>query len=427
MSVEVHPAGIACNLSCHYCYENPMRDAGDIRNEYDAEAVKAKAKQFGQPITLFGGEPLVAPIDIIEDLLKFSHENFGSASIQTNGALITDRHIELFKQYNASVGISVDGPDELNDIRWAGSLEKTREATQKTIANISAVRDAGISCSIIITLHKLNTGDKLPVLKNWIKELLDKGINSIRLHILEVDSPIIKKKYVLPNDEYLAVFIEMFRFEKELNPNKSTFDVPNDIRKLLLGNDQSATCVWTGCDPYNTVAVQGIGPDGDDHNCGRTNKDGINQQKSDTRGWERNIALYNTPQEYNGCKDCRFFLMCQGQCPGTAINNDWRNKSEFCSVWKGIFTYFEMQLLGEGQHPLSLSPQRQDVEKQLIESLSGGKKQYVNQIKIYNKDNPEYIAPVIINDGHGDSHGDSNNDPNSHGDSPHGDEHGDSG
>ena len=59
-------------------------------------------------------------------------------------------------------------------------------------------------------------------------------------------------------------------------------------------------------------------------NCGRTNKDGVDYLKSDHQGYERYIALYNTPHEHGGCKGCRFFLMCKGQCPGTAIDGDWQ-------------------------------------------------------------------------------------------------------
>jgi len=42
----------------------------------------------------------------------------------------------MFKQYKVMVGISIDGPDSLNDVRWAGSLEKTREQTAKIEATI---------------------------------------------------------------------------------------------------------------------------------------------------------------------------------------------------------------------------------------------------------------------------------------------------
>ena len=62
---------------------------------------------------------------------------YGSNGIQTNGVLINDEHIRMFRDYKVHVGVSVDGPGELNDSRWAGTLERTREATAKTEANMS--------------------------------------------------------------------------------------------------------------------------------------------------------------------------------------------------------------------------------------------------------------------------------------------------
>ena len=67
---------------------------------------------------------------------------------------------------------------------------------------------------------------------------------------------------------------------------------------MLLGQDQSTTCVWNACDPYTTRAVQGIEGHGQRSNCGRTNKDGIDFVKADREGFERYLALYPRP----GCR-----------------------------------------------------------------------------------------------------------------------------
>lgn len=112
-------------------------------------------------------------------------------------------------------------------------------------------------------------------------------------------------------------------------------------------------------------------------NCGRTNKDGIDFVKAGTEGFERYLALYHTPQEYGGCKDCRFFLMCKGQCPGTAIDGDWRNRTEHCEVWKAIFQVLEENLLTQGLHPLSLSSNRNALERAFLASWAEGRNTYM--------------------------------------------------
>ena len=58
MGVELKPLGVTCNIQCHYCYQNPLRDAGH-RSAYDIEAMKAAVLREGVPFSLFGGEALL--------------------------------------------------------------------------------------------------------------------------------------------------------------------------------------------------------------------------------------------------------------------------------------------------------------------------------------------------------------------------------
>jgi uncharacterized protein len=157
------------------------------------------------------------------------------------------------------------------------------------------------------------------------------------------------------------------------------FDLFDDMRRMLLGQDESSACVWNACDPYTTRAVQGVEGHGQRSNCGRTNKDGIDFVKGDKPGFERYLALYATPQEVGGCRECRFFLMCKGQCPGTAIDGDWRNRTEHCEVWKAVYGHLETELLAEGKQPLSLSPQRNDIEQSLLAGWRQGHTAYMSE------------------------------------------------
>ena len=98
MGVELRPLGVNCNLACQYCYQNPQRDAGNLTRKYDIEAMKRAILAEGSPFILFGGEPLLVPVEDLEELWRFGLERFGSNGIQTNAVLINDRHIELFRK-----------------------------------------------------------------------------------------------------------------------------------------------------------------------------------------------------------------------------------------------------------------------------------------------------------------------------------------
>lgn len=256
-------------------------------------------------------------------------------------------------------------------MRWAGTLERTREATAKIQATIERLCQKGIPPALIVTFHRGNaTKDKLPLMHDWFRYLESIGIINVRLHILEVHYESIQKKYQLSTEENLEAFLSFLNLEKQLTTLK--FDVFQDMRRLLLGQDEESSCVWNACDPYTTKAVQGIGSNGQSSNCESANTDGISFIKADMEGFERYLALYHTPQKYGGCKGCRFFLMCKGQCPGEAIDGDWRNRSEYCEVWKRLFRHLEEEMIEQGLLPISIRRERKQLENIFLDCWTQG-------------------------------------------------------
>lgn len=379
MSIEVRPFGVRCNIQCQYCYQHPQRDAGNLNQSYDLNLMKQALEREGAAFTVFGGEPLMMPIADLEDLFRFGLERYGRNGVQTNGTLITADHIALFKQYKVHVGISIDGPGELNDLRWHSTLEDTRSMTRRTEDAIAQLCREHLAPSLIVTLHRINaTAGKLPRMYDWVRSLDGLGIRSLRLHLLESESAAIREKYGLSAGENIAAMKGFLELEGSLAGLK--FDVFHDMRRMLVGHDSSTTCIWNACDPYTTHAVHGVEGTGQRTNCGRTNKDGIDFVKADQPGYERYLALYWTPQEAGGCRNCRFFLMCKGQCPGTAIGGDWRNRTEHCEVWKALLTSLEHDLVTKGITPVSLSPVRNKLERAHLEAWEAGRPTSMSRI-----------------------------------------------
>lgn len=437
MSIELMVNGVACNLSCGYCHQNPMRDAGNItRGPLDLTAAFAALEREGVGATdsadprggrrtgfaVYGGEALLLPVDELERIFEWGYAKAGLNHILTNGTLITDKHLELFERYNVHVGVSVDGPDELNDSRWAGSVEKTRQMTARTQSAIERLCERGRPPSLILTLYRGNaTADRRPRLFDWIRALHARGIRHIRLHVLEVDHALVDQHYALDDDEQLEALVDMATLQEELAG--IDFELFRTVAKLLLGQDarehenglrEGTTCVWGACDPYTTDAVRAVDANGERSNCARTNKEGVGWHKGDAPGYERYLGLYHTPQEHGGCSGCRFFFACKGECPGTGIDGDWRNRSRSCGVWKGLFGHFEQRLTRLGLMPLSRSALRPRVEQAMLASWSAGR-------------NVSIAGAMRVAMGvHG--HVESSGDPNApHGDAPHGDRpHGDS-
>lgn len=372
MVVELRPLGVKCNIQCQYCYQNAQRDAGNILHQYNFDAMMAAVDREGGEFALFGGEPLLLPLAELERLWALGLARSGSNNLQTNGTLITDAHIDLFRRYKVSVGISLDGPGELNDARWAGTAERTRGLTARVEATIERLCREGTPPRLIVTLHRGNAAaEKLPTLLAWFRALEQLGVRSVRIHLLEVDHADVRTAYALTAEENRAAVEALADLQRELPALR--FDLFEDMRQMLLGKDESTTCVWNACDPYTTRAVRGVEGNGQRSNCGRTNKEGIDFVKAPVEGFERYLALYHTPQENGGCKGCRFFLMCKGQCPGTGMDNDWRNRSEHCEAWKWAYARMEEELTARGEEPLSLSPLREPLEAHFLQTWQSGR------------------------------------------------------
>ena len=397
MGVEIRPFRSACNLNCTYCYESPQRDLRQ-KSAYDLDKIISAVNNELFHFTLFGGEPLLMPIQDIERLFKIGFERHGYSSIQTNGSLITTRHIEVFKKFNVHVGISIDGPDELNSLRIGQNIKRTSELTQKTLTNISRLCKEWKAPSLIVTLSKTNaTKEKLPVLIKWIKECAVKGVSSFRFHVLELNNNPLTKLQILTDEENLNAIIEFEKVEKQYSGLK--LDMATEPEALLKGNDSLASCTWQACDPYTTPAVRGITGEGEVSRCGRTDKDGKDGLKADTPGYERYIALYQTEQSEGGCKGCKYFLFCKGHCPGTAIEADWRNRTRDCSLYKEIFSLYEDRLIEQGQEPLTLHPNLKSLELQMFQNWLIGINEPISSLdmnKIVSLDLTNFIMPDFI-------------------------------
>lgn len=372
MTTEARPRNDHCNIDCDYCYQKASRDSGNKIPDTDLEAMLGALTKVGQDFVLFGGEALTNTMTVLDRLFKYGFETYGKNGLQTNGTLINKRHLAMFKKYNVNVGVSIDGPNELNSLRKArGDVDgtKTLKNTKKTMENIVKLVENGINTSIIITLHRVNgSKEALPRLLKFIRWLGDIGVKNGNLHVLEVDKTMVEQeKNVLTQEENIGAFLEIAKFMDE-NPDLNWNPFRDMYNVLQVGGDTN--CTWNFCDPMNTQAVYGVESDGSIGNCGRTNKEGIGWHKADDNFYARYISLYNTPQDMEGCKGCRFWSTCGGSCPGESINNDFRNKTIHCSTQKAMLTFYENKLISQGIEPISQSDMLPMVEKIILRDMA---------------------------------------------------------
>lgn len=430
---------LGCNGLCRSCYETRIRsinvdtsyDINAIIKTIEEETLKVPKENRGSTVCLHGGEPLLMKYEDIERLFAKICELYGYTNIQTNGILISDRFIELFKKYKTSIGVSIDGDTwEMNYGRWNAkklSNAEIQRQTDKVLENMRKCKKAGLSLSVIALLRKYNaTPEKLPKLIKFFLRLKDEfGMNSIRTNECVVYEDRFKQGEELTNKELGHAFCALA--DISLSSTDLMWLPYRDVIDLMMGYT-NATCVFTQCDIWKTSSEQPIDKEGQLGNClkGGAAFDGLQALAADKIGYERSEMLKQTPQENGGCKDCRFWFICYGMCPGEGEGNDWRNKTRFCEAWKTLFSHIESKLKALMPNILTapeLYPACPAPNMTQINLGLGGSTWHLAKRK--GADEVRTIPQEKTSGTHGDGHGDRPHGDKQHGDSGHGDGHGD--
>ncbi len=398
-----------CDGHCKSCYENRIRHIHSFF-PYDIDSIEKTLKQeLSKDIngnhnvpTLHGGEPLLMAVNDMERLFSIIYDKYGQTSIQTNALSLNENHIKLFKKYKTSIGISIDGDTaELNRGRWNDKVfsdEYIQKQTDKVMANIKRCKEVGLSVSVISILRKYNASPKnLSKFLGFLLRLRDEyEIFWVRTNEgIVYDENQRAEEELTPEELGLAfTFLASVCF----GDKRLMWSPYRDIVDGMLGG-KNVVCIFTECDVWHTTAEVPIYYLGSVGNClkGGGAVDGLQVLQADDIGKERYLALSQIPQELGGCKGCKYWNICKAGCPGEGTNNDWRNKTRFCSGWKSLYNYIENYLRGLMPNVSLSIDKEQDIAKAFVNVESGSTYQ-----QCYKKSNGnEYI------DKHGDApHGD---------------------
>lgn len=347
-----------CNLACGGCYEEKDRtiNGNNVRDNYEMDAIIERLEEFKErypeePPGFHGGEPLLVRDDDMERIFEWIYNNYEDvrtgekySHIQTNGTLLKDKHIDIFEEYNVNVGISCDGPPELNKNRVAAkNPEATDDLSEITNQNIFKLAEKGVSVGVIVTVHKINAGDdeKLEKLHEWMDELNRAGVSGHFNELLSYED--IQTDISISPERMKEVFLETWEWMKE-EPYR-TWNPMRQFQDNLLGNDLS-DCRVADCDVANAGAAKIITGEGETTGCGKgweAYGDGTpflqgpsndSQYNSDTERSETLKQLPGAPEtespDLGGCEGCRYWKVCKGGCPSAGIDDDYRNRTMWC-------------------------------------------------------------------------------------------------
>ena len=143
-----------CNLRCRYCYAN----GGDEPEYMDWQIAKQAldtmiCQSSGFKIQFAGGEPLLN-MDLIEQVVHYTHGRGAVYQLQTNATLIDASIARSLKRLGIDVGVSLDGLPAVNDpLR---PFPDGQGSTLATITGLENLRAVGICVGLTCVLSAEN-------------------------------------------------------------------------------------------------------------------------------------------------------------------------------------------------------------------------------------------------------------------------------
>lgn len=320
LSLTVTPT-ISCNLRCPYCFEE-NKPAGMMNRETADRLIEfIKSHQFAKTLGIcwFGGEPLLGT-DIMEYILDRVAElkdiKLGSHSIITNGTLVNDKAIALFRKYPLdTIQITLDGDKPHHDKKriypnGGGTFDLILENIGKLLEGLPKTY-----ISLRVNVDNTNKQDYAK-----IREMIAERFGKERIHV------------------YPGILTANKGCENE------TFFTSRDHMEFFRNSPEGAAALYPrhmdkGCGATRSNSYV-IGPRGEIYLCWE--HVGIKEKEIGSitgKAWTRprlfnTYMLKGTSYSDEKCRDCFLFPICFGGCPDKRIRNLTEgDTNDLCSIY----------------------------------------------------------------------------------------------
>ena len=160
-----------CNLSCSYCYED-IGPGSDMSLATFTRLADVALESTASPTMGFlfhGGEPTLLDVDWYRQAMDYADvkaKELGkscSYTMQSNLVKVAPEFMDFMLERNVSVGVSMDGPPEMND--------SSRGGGDKVVENFKKAKSAGLRVSVLTTINGSNW-NRMPEIIDYLENEL---------------------------------------------------------------------------------------------------------------------------------------------------------------------------------------------------------------------------------------------------------------
>jgi uncharacterized protein len=348
-SLLIKPASAVCNLDCSYCFYLD-RDA-DPYKELPARRMTDETLErlvdsylfYSYPQSTFafqGGEPTLAGLRFFERLVELQqrHGRNGQAvsnALQTNAVLLDADWAQFFRSYSWLLGVSLDGPEEINDLY---RFNKAGHGTWKRVMqSIETLQKHKVDFNILCVLNQANV-EKPRELYKFYKSLGVDNIQFIPLAEFHPDgSPM---PFTITPEQYGRFLVDMFDLWWP-DRRKIRIRCYDNIAEAVAGQKPGACTMHETCDSYCVVEYNG-----DVYPCdffveGNWKLGNINDDSwaEIARRSRRYSFAKKKTLAHPECQVCEYQSICHGGCPKFrhGPNRKFEDLDYFCPSYKMIF------------------------------------------------------------------------------------------
>ncbi|MFF0550813.1 cyclophane-forming radical SAM peptide maturase AmcB [Streptomyces sp. NPDC004311] len=252
-SVIMQPTTQCLPMDCTYCYL-PFRKTKNLMTVDVAQAVAKPVNEWaaGDPafeVVWHGGEPLATGREHLAALM--APFDGVKHSVQTNAALVDDSWCGFFQQHEMHVGVSIDGPEDMNThrITLAG-----HPGFRVTMRGIERLQRHGIPFSAIAVVSDPNPAEAA----RFYEFFAELGVTTLGINVEEEEG--VNRGSVDADPVRAAEFWAALADAWRANPVirlREIQRVLNFAGAVLGGHDTApgpATAPW---DPMPTIAYDG--------------------------------------------------------------------------------------------------------------------------------------------------------------------------
>ncbi len=338
----------ACNFRCKYCFiKTRMKEENGMKMglETARRAVNLVARNIQSvKIIFYGGEPLLNK-EILKFVVSYAREKIKNVqfSMVTNGALIDDTMSQFIKENKISIGISLDGPSQINDkMRVTVDQKGTYSQIQR---GISKLKESTIPFGLSVTLgpHNLNQSDKI------VDEIIAINPSGVGQNLLTLNNGV--------SAEAQAIVSTALSNEEKLRANGIIDDriFSRKIKPFLEEKPRFKDCGAYGnqlvVTPNGQLGIcHGLWPDNE-------NKDQVSNYFPITVEYEGLLRDHPYWKEWAGrttlnmpkCRTCFGISLCGGGCAKNSIvtkGSIWETDDAICdftrqTIEKMVWDYYD--------------------------------------------------------------------------------------